>query len=128
MKSYVKSLFVLVLITVGFQALAQSDPTGDIKTALTNPWVLYGLMLVGSLVSMLKQWGVSKMDEGPSPGIGAYLMHWQETVTTLFGNTVAFLLLIDSGNLNFVSAISIGYAINSLSDVNPMGSRSTSLK
>jgi len=38
-----------------------------------------------------------------------------------------FFLLIDTGTLNFMSAVTIGYAINSLADLNPVGTRSTVL-
>jgi len=103
---------------------AQADPVS--AEFLKNPWVLYGLMIAGSVVSLLKQWGAAAMD-GSKATFGGLLVHWQETLTTLFGNTIAFFMLVDSGNLNFISAISIGYAINSLADLNPAGSRSTAL-
>jgi hypothetical protein len=122
MKS-LSTLLVLGLL-VTFAAFAQADPVS--AEFLKNPWVLYGLMIAGSLVSLLKQWGAAAMD-GSTATLGGLLAHWQETLTTLFGNTIAFFMLIDSGNLNFVSAISIGYAINSLADLNPVGSRSTAL-
>jgi hypothetical protein len=118
-------MFFLAMVLLAGGVLAQ-DQTGEIKSALANPYVLYALMIAGSVVSLIKQWGAAKMD-GATATIGGLLGHWQETLTTLFGNSIAFFLLIDTGTLNFISAVSIGYAINSLADLNPVGTRSTVL-
>lgn len=116
----------VALAVVPLLAWAQGPSESQIKAWLTSPTVLYIFMLVGSLVSMLKQWSVAKMD-GASTTLVDYLKHWQEVVVTFFGNTVAFVGLIETDSLNFVSALSIGYVISSASDLLPSGSRSTSL-
>lgn len=141
MRDYLASLFrnnwhvfalaVCLTFYVGmiFGQEADSLPgpsTTDIKAWLANPLVLYVLMLIGSFISMVKQWSVAKMDGGTTT-FGNYATHWQEIITTFFGNTVAFAALILSDNLSFVSALSIGYVISSASDLLPSGSRSTSL-
>lgn len=122
-------LLVTMIVVTLLQATAQAQPqtTEDIQTMLTNPWVLFGLMIFGSVLSAVKQWGVAKMD-GTTTTLGTYLGHLQELFITLGGNTIAFFALVDSGNLNFLSAVSIGYVINSAADLNPLGARSTSLK
>lgn len=120
-------MFAVMLSVLAILPIFGQDQTADIQTALMNPWVLFGLMLFGSILSMVKQWSQAKMD-GSSVTVGTYLSHAMEVFTTLGANALAFFLLVDSGNLNFVSAVSIGYALNSLSDLNPAGGRSTSLK
>jgi len=116
----------LYMLVLAIPVMAQ--PTDEqMKVWLDNPIVLYVFMVLGSIVSGLKQWGVAKM-EGSQTTIATYLSHIQEIVTTLFMNTIAFFSLVNSGTLNFVSATLIGFAANSLSDLNPMGARSTTLK
>lgn len=124
-------LFVLVVAWFLLQAWpvhAQGMPTTTegIQAMLMNPWVLFGLMIFGTILSMLKQWKQAQMD-GSTTTLATYLAHVQELLIAIGGNAIAFFLLVDSGNLNFVSAISIGYVLNSVADLNPAGSRSTSL-
>lgn len=124
-------LLALVVAWLMFQAWpahAQGMPTTTegIKQLLTNPWVLFVFMIFGTILSMLKQWKQGQMD-GSTTTLATYLSHIQELVIAIGGNGIAFFLLIDSGNLNFVSAVSIGYVLNSVADLNPAGSRSTSL-
>lgn len=118
-----KHLFSVLVISMILLPVFGQDATADIKEQLMNPWVLFGLMIFGSILSAVKQWGVAKMD-GAAVTMGGYLAHLQELFITLGGNTIAFFALVDSGNLNFLSAISIGYVINSAADLNPLGSRS----
>lgn len=98
----------------------------SLQLMLMNPWVLFGFMIFGSILSMVKQWGQAKMD-GSVVTVSTYVSHLQELFTTLGGNAIAFFLLVDSGNLNYVSAVSIGYVLNSAADLNPLGGRSTTL-
>jgi hypothetical protein len=122
-------LVALILVSVAFPSLAQvPGTTEELQTWLTNPWVLFGLMIFGSVISAVKQWSVAKMDgTAVGVGLGAYLSHLQELFITLGGNAIAFFALVDSGNLNFVAAVSIGYVINSAADLSPLGQRSSSL-
>lgn len=118
---------VLLVIVALFTAnvYAQVD-TSALQQHLMNPWVLFGFMIFGSILSMVKQWGQAKMD-GSSATMATYLSHLQELLTTLGGNAIAFFLLVDSGNLNFIAAVSIGYVLNSAADLNPLGGRSITL-
>jgi len=129
------SLTILIVALVAtwflFQAwpaAAQSLPstTEGIQQLLMNPWVLFVLMIFGTILSMLKQWKQAQMD-GSTATLGTYLSHIQELLIAVGGNMIAFFLLVDSGNLNFVSAVSIGYVLNSVADLNPAGTRSTIL-
>jgi hypothetical protein len=123
-------VFLAIIVASIFVApiFAQQVPqtTEEIQTWLTNPWVLFGLMIFGSILSATKQLSVAKM-EGSAATIGAYLGHFQELFIMLGGNTIAFFMLVDGGNLNFVSAVSIGYAINSVADMNPFSDRSSTI-
>lgn len=123
--SLLASILLVAFIVTTLQAFAQD--TTHLQDMLKNPWILFGFMIFGSVISMAKQWGQAKMD-GSAVTVATYLSHVQEILTTLGTNTLAFFLLVDSGNLNYVSAVSIGYALNSISDLNPLGGRSTTLK
>ena len=104
-------------------------PNGFRVEYAINPYMLDSngkLQNINSLTA-LKQWTAARMDGGTAT-VGAYLGHLQELFITLGGNTIAFFALVDSGNLNFLSAISIGYVMNSVADLNPAGGRSTTLK
>lgn len=120
----VAAWFILQAWPVKAQGLPGT--TEGIQAMLMNPWVLFLFMVFGTILSMLKQWKQAQMD-GSMVTMATYLSHVQELVIALGGNGIAFFLLIDSGNLNFVSAVSIGYVLNSVADLNPQGSRSTVL-
>jgi hypothetical protein len=100
--------------------------TESLQQLLMNPWVLFVLMIFGTVLSMLKQWKQAQMD-GSTATLGTYLSHIQELLIAIGGNIIVFFLLVDSSNLNFVSALSIGYVLNSVADLNPAGTRSTTL-
>lgn len=119
------SLIFIAMVVWTLQAFAQDET--QMQDWLKNPWVLFGFMIFGTILSMVKQWKQAQMD-GSSATLGTYLSHLQELFIAIGGNILAFFLLVDSGNLNFVSAVSIGYVLNSVADLNPLGGRSTSLK
>lgn len=98
----------------------------EIKGVLSGPLALFALMIIASLGNGVKQLFVVKQT-GTPPKFSEYLAHWPETIGMLFGNTLAFVGLIMMDQLNYVSAISVGYGINSLMDMLP-GKRSLSLK
>ena len=123
--SFLAVAWVLCYVFPVFGQEAGADTT-QIQSWLSNPWILYGFMILGSAISMLKQFSTAVM-EGSTVTVGNYLSHIQEILITLGTNTIAFFALADGGSLNFLSAVSIGYALNSLADLNPAGSRSTAL-
>lgn len=122
-------LFAIVaLVTVPLWAQSLGNPTPEEMTAwLSNPWVLYGLMILGSIVSGLKQVKLAKMDGGTTTNGSYFTSHWMDVLIVLGSNTLAFIALIYGGQLNFVSAVSVGFALNELVDLNPASSRSSSL-
>jgi hypothetical protein len=86
----------------------------DIKVILNYPGILYVLMVLGSLLSMGMQLRDARKNGATIP-IAEYFLRL-ETVLAIGANTIAFLALIVTDSLNFVGAISIGYALNNLAD------------
>lgn len=121
------AIFVLTVcmavLLIAPLVFAQGPSQEELRGWLDSPVVLYVLMLLGSLASALKQWSVARMS-GSKLSIGNYLSYLQEGVTTIIVNTLSFAALIYADQLNFVSAIGIGYMTNSLSDLLPTGTRS----
>lgn len=122
--------FGLVLAFVASSVLAQSvgNPTREeMVTVLNNVWVLYALMLLGTLGSMLKQVGVAKQ-EGSTASVADHVLRLKEGAYVWIANTLAFAALIYGDQLNFASAVGIGFALNELVDLDPTSSRSNMKK
>jgi hypothetical protein len=98
----------------------------ELKALLSTPGALFLVMLLGSLASMLKQVSDAKKN-GSVASLGSYLAHWPETVGTITTNVLGFLTLVVTDQLNFASALGIGYAANSAADLLRSGGRSASL-
>lgn len=120
-------IFVLAVcaavLLIAPMVFAQGPSQEELRGWLDSPVVLYVLMLLGSLASALKQWSVARMS-GSKLTLTTYMSYLQEGVTTIIVNTLSFAALIYADQLNFVSAIGIGYMTNSLSDLLPTGTRS----
>jgi hypothetical protein len=86
-----------------------------LKVLLSTPLALAILMLLGTLLSMLKQYVDGKAN-GSTITLGQYLFK-VETVITIVLNAFAFVTLIMTDSLNFTNATAIGFAANSLSDM-----------
>lgn len=98
----------------------------ELKTLLATPAALFFVMLLGSLASMLKQISDARKN-GASTSLGSYLAHWPETVGTVITNVLGYLTLVVTDQLNFASALGIGYAANSAADLLRSGGRSAAL-
>jgi len=98
----------------------------ELKALLSTPTALFVLMLVGSFASMLKQVSDAKKNESDVT-LGSYLAHWPETITTIISNIFAFIGLLMVDQLNFASAVGIGYMANSGADLVRMGGRSAAV-
>lgn len=91
-------------------------PTADeLKEMFDSPMALFLAMLLGSAVSMLNQLGRAKRD-GAAVTLGQYLSHWPELLAALLNNVLAWVVLLMTDQLNFASAVGIGFAANSLAD------------
>ena len=100
--------------------------TEELKELLANPaWMLL-LMLMASLANALKQIIVARQ-AGMEVRCSDYLSHWPETVATIIGNVLGFLILVATDQLNLASALGIGYGVNSLTDLLRKGGRSESI-
>jgi hypothetical protein len=98
----------------------------ELKALLETPAALFVVMILGSIASMLKQLRDAKVNGGGMSFTG-YLAKWPETLATLIGNCLAFALLIVTDQLNFGSALGVGYIANSASDLLRGGGRSRDL-
>lgn len=91
----------------------------DLKQLLSTPFALYTLMVIGSLISMLKQLSDARKNGATISSID-YLFTI-ETLIMLGGNTIAFIGLVMTDTLNWTGAIAIGYMVNSAADLSPNG-------
>lgn len=99
----------------------------ELKALLSTPAALFLVMLLGSLASMLKQVSDAKKNGATTTSLSSYLAHWPETLGTVITNALGFLTLVVTDQLNFASALGIGYAANSAADLLRSGGRSASL-
>ncbi len=95
----------------------------ELKSLLSTPLALFVVMLLGSLASVLKQIADAKKN-GSEVTIGSYLSHLHETVSALILNVLGFLTLVVTDQLNFASALGVGFASNSAADLIRTGGRS----
>jgi hypothetical protein len=98
----------------------------ELKLLLETPAALFVVMILGSVASGLKQM-IDAAKQGGDTNYWAYLKHWPETAATVIINTLGFLTLIVTDQLNFASALGIGYAANSAADLLRKGGRSDTL-
>jgi len=97
-----------------------------LKALLSSPLSLFLLMMLASVSNGLKQLAVVNQTGKPM-SYRLYLCHWPETLSTIVGNVLAFVVLMSFDQLNITSAIGVGYGVNSLTDLLPT-SRSYQLK
>lgn len=99
----------------------------SVKTFLSSPGALFVMMILASVANGSKQLAVIRQTGQPISSID-YWAHLPETLATFFSNVMAFSLLLMTDQLNFASALSVGYGLNSLSDLLTKGGRSYTLK
>lgn len=98
----------------------------DIKLLIRNPLFLFLVMLLGGLCSIGKQIRDARKN-GSDVTLGDYIKHWPEMLTAFALLLVAFVGMVESGTLNFMSAWGAGYASNSLADLAREGGRSKAM-
>lgn len=98
-----------------------------LKILLSSPFALFFLMMLASLTNGLKQLAVLRQTGTPM-SFGQYLSYLPETGSMVIANIIAFVVLILTDQLNFASALAVGYGTNSLVDLLPTGKRSLVLK
>jgi hypothetical protein len=96
------------------------------QSFIASPAGLFILMLLASIANGAKQLAVVSQTSVPMTCM-QYWSHVPETLAMLAGNTVAFVILLMTSQLNYASAIAVGYGLNSLADLIPRG-RSYALK
>lgn len=97
-----------------------------LKAFFGSPYALFALMTLASLSNGLKQLAVLRQTGTPM-SFARYLSYLPETLSMIFANVIAFVVLVMTDQLNFASAIAVGYGTNSLVDLLP-GKRSAVLK
>lgn len=97
-----------------------------LKVFFSSPFALFMLMMLASLSNGLKQLMVLRQTGTPM-SFTSYLGYLPETIAMFLANGIAFVVLILTDQLNFASALGIGYGTNSLVDLLP-GRRSAVLK
>lgn len=95
--------------------------TEELKILLQTPVALFVMMLIASILNAYKQ------KAGSGMSIGEYLSHVPETAAMLLTNSIFFAVLILTDQLNYASALGLGYASNSLADLVRPGGRSTTV-
>lgn len=116
-----------LLVSVAAFAQTLANPTQEeMLGVLNNVWVLYGLMILGTLASQLKQANVAQQ-EGSDITTLAHVFRLREWIVLGITNTLSFAGLIYMDQLSFVSAVSIGFVLNELVDLDPTSSRSNAL-
>lgn len=98
----------------------------SLKALLSSPSALFVLMLLASMTNGVKQLLVIRQTGTPMTFLG-YLAYLPETFAVLLANVIGFAVLILTDQLNFASALGVGYGTNSLIDLLP-GKRSVALK
>jgi len=98
----------------------------SLRTLLSSPAALFVLMLLASVCNGAKQILVVRQTS-QAMTCWQYWSHLPETLIAVMANVIAFAVLIITDQLNFASAIAVGYGANSLADLLPKG-RSYALK
>lgn len=98
-----------------------------LRITLQSPPALFVVMLLASLSNGMKQMR-GAAHAGTPVTLLEYLQHWPETGAMLIGNMIAFVGLIIYDQLNFASALGIGYGVNSMVDLVRPAGRSQSLR
>lgn len=88
----------------------------DWKVILQAPAALFVLMCLASVTQALGAIVVAKR-QGSSMTFGSYVTYWPETVSTLLLNMIGFAVLIMTDQLNFASALGIGFGVSNVVDL-----------
>lgn len=101
--------------------------TLTLKEVLGSPVGLLMMMLAASLLGGIKQIILAKK-AGMEVTLAQYIQYWPETTSVIIGNVLAFVVLILTDQLNFASALGIGYGVNSAADLLRTGGRTDSVQ
>jgi len=86
------------------------------KMLLANPLFLFIAMMFAQVFSIARQWWVAKQG-GATMGFLELLSYWPQLLIGFGGSVVAFIGLVETNTLNFVSATAIGALANTLTDI-----------
>jgi len=100
---------------------------GALKVLLSSPLALLALMMLASVSNGVKQLAVIRQTGYPMSCAQYYFRYMPETWGMIIGNMICFSVLVLTDQLNFASALGVGYGVNSIVDLLP-GHRSFELK
>lgn len=101
--------------------------TEQLQQLLGTPLALLGLMYLASISSGLKQILAARKDGSTVSCHDYFVRYWPETVAMVLANLIAFVVLVLTDQLNYASALGIGYGANSVADLLRSGGRSSAL-
>jgi hypothetical protein len=122
----VYALVLVVCVAVHACVYAQGPTAEELKEFLQTPVALFFLMLFASVGSMLNQLIRSKRDGGEMT-MAEYLKHWPEIGFAIVNNVAGWITLLMTDQLNYGSAIGVGFMANSLADQYRSGGRSADI-
>lgn len=99
----------------------------ELKAALSNPYVLLGLMYAGALASALKTVATAKR-EGSAVTYAQYFASWETVAAAFIAVPIAWGSLIFADQLNFAAAAAYGAIANTSLDVVKSGGRTAALQ
>lgn len=122
MKTKLVSMILLVAAAaIADTALAQAAGAGsrtaeEWKAILSTPAALFVLMCLASLSQGLGTIITAKR-QGSTMTVGSYLSYWPELLSTVVLNALGFATLILTDQLNFASALGIGFGLANVVDM-----------
>jgi hypothetical protein len=99
-----------------------------LKELLSGPAALFLMMMLASMVNGLQQLNVVRQTGTPMTAREYFFKYWPTTLGMALTNVIAFITLVMTDQLNFASALGIGYGVNSAIDLLPNSTRSHALK
>lgn len=88
----------------------------DVKVFFMSPAALFLVMLFASFGSMMNQLATAARCGVKGLSFWSYVLHGPEVVAMLVANVIGFFTLLLSDQLNFASAVGIGWVANSVAD------------
>ncbi len=86
----------------------------SLKVLLANPLFLFAAMMLAQFFSIVRQWHVSTT-AGATMGFMELMTYWPQLLVGFGMSIVAFIGLVETDTLNFVSATAIGAMSNTVS-------------
>lgn len=118
---HILPLAAFAIAMIADVAIAQAAGAGsrtaeEWKAILEAPLSLFVLMVLASLTQGLTALGAAKR-QGSTMTFAEYFTYWPEAAATIVLNIISFAVLILTDQLNFASALGIGFGVSNVVDV-----------